>query len=115
MMSSVLERRTTLPHRFHFEGTVLRTLDLTGVNLSSANLKRADARDAILARVNFAQADMAGMDLRGADLTGARNLTVEQLRQAVVDEKTRLPDYIDRTRLSPAAGHSGPAPTPSFE
>ena len=109
MMSSVLERRTMLPHKFHFEGTVLRTLDLTGVNLSSANLKRADARDAILARVNFDGADMTGMDLRGADLTDARNLTVEQLRSAVVDERTRLPAYIDRTRLSVPAGLSEPS------
>lgn len=108
-MSSVLERRTVLPHRFHFEGTVLRTLDLTGVNLASANLKRADARDAILVRVNFAGADMAGMDLRGADLTGARNLTVEQLRGAVVDERTRLPAYIDRTQLAVPAGFSEPS------
>lgn len=108
-MSSVLERRTVLPHRFHFEGTVLRTLDLTGVNLSSANLKRADARDAILARVNFAGADMAGMDLRGADLTGARNLTVEQLRGAVLDERTQLPAYIDRARLAATAGLSDPS------
>ncbi|WP_224001583.1 pentapeptide repeat-containing protein [Aureimonas sp. SA4125] len=108
-MSSVLERRTSLPHRFHFEGTVLRTLDLTGVNLSYANLKRADARDAILVRANFADADMAGMDLRGADLTGARNLTVEQLLGAIFDESTRLPAYIDRARLSVRVGISEPS------
>ncbi|MCE7030439.1 pentapeptide repeat-containing protein [Jiella avicenniae] len=103
-MSSIVDNgRTREPHRFSFVGTVLRTLDFTGVNLTAANLKRADARETIFVRVNFLNADLTDADLRGADLTGARNLTIEQLQSAVIDETTRLPDYIDRTKLTPAA------------
>ena len=91
------------PHEFDFEGAVLRTLDFTGINFTSANLKRTDARKTIFARVNFRNADLTGADLRGADLTGARNLTIEQLQSAVIDETTRLPDYIDRSKLTLAA------------
>ena len=40
--------------------------------------------------------------LESADLPGAKNLTVEQLQAAIVDETTKLPDYIDRSRLTPA-------------
>ena len=89
-------------HHFQFAGVFLRRLDFTGANLSDANLRGADAKNAIFARVNFRNADLAGADLRGADLTGAKNLTVEQLQAAIVDETTKLPDYIDRSRLTPA-------------
>ncbi|MCB8840603.1 pentapeptide repeat-containing protein [Aurantimonas sp. VKM B-3413] len=98
------DRKTSRPpHEFDFEGAVLRTLDFTGINLTSANLKRVDARKTIFARVNFLHADLSGADLRGADLTGAKNTTMDQLQSAVVDETTRLPDYIDPARLTRAA------------
>ncbi|MCQ0986834.1 pentapeptide repeat-containing protein [Jiella marina] len=87
-------------HHFQFPGVFLRRLDFTGINLSDANLRNADAKNAIFARVNFSNADLTGTDLRGADLTGAKNLTIEQLQVAIVDENTRLPDYIDRSRLT---------------
>ncbi|MBO0663497.1 pentapeptide repeat-containing protein [Jiella sp. MQZ9-1] len=100
-MSSIADDQgSRLQHQFCFEGTVLRTLDFTGVNLTAANLRRADARDSVFVRVNFHDADMTGIDLRGADLTGAKNLTIEQLQSAVIDEHTKLPDYTDRSRLT---------------
>lgn len=101
-MNLTSRQETQTPHEFDFEGAVLRTLDFSGINFTSANLKRTDARKTIFVRVNFRNADLAGADLRGADLTGAKNLTVEQLQAAIVDETTKLPDYIDRSRLTPA-------------
>ncbi len=109
-MSTIVEhQKSRPPHKFNFEGTVLRTLDFTGVNLTSANLRQADARDTIFVRVNFAGAEMKGIDLRGADLTGAKNLTLDQLRSAVVDAATKLPGYIDRSALTTAPAEE-PAP-----
>ena len=100
MSSTVESGRASEPHRFSFTGTVLRTLDFTGINLTEANLRQADARKTIFVRVNFFNADLTGADLRGADLSGARNLTVEQLQSAVIDETTKLPEYIDCSRLT---------------
>jgi uncharacterized protein YjbI with pentapeptide repeats len=48
---------------------------LTDANLKNANLTRAI--------------------LNGADLTRAVNLTHKQLREAVVDEATRLPELVE--------------------
>ena len=84
-------------------------IDLHGATLNGADLTRADLRNsnfenARAPRVNFENTDMAGANLRGtvlrgANLGGVRNLTVEQLREAVIDEHTVLPDYIDRAAL----------------
>ena len=71
-----------------------------------ANLKGTDVAHASFRDVDFLDANLDGAILRGADLTGAKNLTEEQLSRAVIDEATRLPDYIDRERvrrLAPAA------------
>jgi uncharacterized protein YjbI with pentapeptide repeats len=67
----------------------------------------ADATSAILRDVDLEGADLRGTILRGADLTGAKNLTVEQLAEAIIDDGTVLPDYIDRSKLHEGAesGH----------
>jgi len=58
-----------------------------------------DATNAILRDVDFDGAILRGTILRGADLTGAKNLTVRQLSEAIIDDRTVLPSYIDRTKL----------------
>jgi uncharacterized protein YjbI with pentapeptide repeats len=67
----------------------------------------ADATNAILRDVDFEGAVLRGTVLRGADLTGAKNLTVEQLAEAIIDDRTIIPDYIDRSKLreGAAGGH----------
>jgi uncharacterized protein YjbI with pentapeptide repeats len=35
---------------------------------------------------------LEGTILKGADLTGAKNLTKDQLRKAILDPKTKLPN-----------------------
>ncbi|MGO8739273.1 pentapeptide repeat-containing protein [Rhodoblastus sp.] len=80
-------------------GAFVRRADLSKISLRSAILDGADATNAIFRGADFAGASLKGTILRGADLSGAINLTLEQLSQAVIDDSTLLPNYIDRTRL----------------
>ncbi|RLJ00708.1 MAG: hypothetical protein DRP11_05515 [Candidatus Aenigmatarchaeota archaeon] len=52
--------------------------------MEGANLQRADLEGA----------DLRGAHLEGADLTGATGLTKEQIKSAMIDEKTCLPGYL---------------------
>jgi len=80
-------------------GAFVRRTDLSGASLRGANMADADATNAIFRDVDFQDAILRGTILRGADLTGAKNLTIEQLSQAIIDDRTILPRYIDRTKL----------------
>jgi len=62
---------------------------MTGVDATNAVFRGADFKGALL----------DGAILKGADLTGAKNLTLEQLSSAIVDDRTALPAYIDRKKL----------------
>jgi uncharacterized protein YjbI with pentapeptide repeats len=84
---------------FDIHGAFVRRNDLSGVPLRGANLAGADATNANFRNVDFEGALLTGTILRGADLTGAKNLTVEQLSGAIIDDRTILPGYIDRARL----------------
>ena len=91
----------------------LPNMPLTDVDWSRTVLHQANLAGADLSRSDFSRADFLGADLTGAimhrtDLTGARNLTVEQLREAVIDETTILPDYIDRAALRARGGTGVP-------
>ena len=84
-------------------GAFVRRTDLSGASLRGANLVGADAANATFRNADFEGALLTGTILRGADLTGAKNLTVEQLSTAIIDDRTILPGYIDRARLRGAA------------
>src|SRR5580658_6254510 len=86
-------------------GAFVRRTDLSGASLRGANMSRADATNAIFRDADFQGALLRGTILRGADLTGAKNLTIEQLSEATIDDDTILPKYIDRTRLREAASN----------
>lgn len=88
-------------------GAFIRRTDLTGANLEGADLTRADMSNAIARSANFKNAKLKKTVLRGTDLTDAKNLTVAQLAEAIVDETTVLPDYIDRAALKRAQRASG--------
>jgi uncharacterized protein YjbI with pentapeptide repeats len=74
--------------------------DLRGAKLLESDLSNADLEKANLSGVTFWNwIDMNGANLNGTDLTSskimnARGLTCQQIRQAVTDEKTRLPNYL---------------------
>jgi len=59
----------------------------------------ADATNAILRGADFSNAILRGTILRGADMTDAKNLTIDQLSEAIIDDDTLLPGYIDRAKL----------------
>lgn len=80
-------------------GAFVRRTDLSGASLRGANMTGADASNAMFRDVDFEGALLSGTILRGADLAGAKNLTVEQLSAAIIDDRTILPDYIDRMKL----------------
>ena len=83
-------------------GAFVRRTNLSGASLRGANLTGADATSANFRDADFEGATLTGTILRGADLTGAKNLTVEQLSAAIIDDQTILPGYIDRANLRSA-------------
>ena len=89
---------TTVP-TLDIHGAFVRRTNLSGASLRGADMSEADATGAIFRGVDFKDARLRGTILRGADLEGARNLTMEQLAEAIIDEHTILPAYIDRARL----------------
>ena len=76
-------------------GAFVRRTDMSNADLEQANLAAMDAANAIFRGANFKDANLKGAILRGADLREARNLTWEQLSEAVLDETTKLPDYLE--------------------
>ncbi|MEU7117244.1 pentapeptide repeat-containing protein [Streptomyces zaomyceticus] len=82
-------------------GADLFAARLDGARLDGADLRNATLIDARLGRADLTGADLSGADLYGADLSGtilvaadlrlARSLTPEQLRSAVLGQRTRLP------------------------
>jgi uncharacterized protein YjbI with pentapeptide repeats len=83
-------------------GAFIRRTDLSDADLEGADLTRADMSNAIARGANFKGAKLRETVLRGTDLSGARNVTVQQLAEAIIDEKTVLPDYIDRAAVKRA-------------
>ncbi|MDP4023296.1 pentapeptide repeat-containing protein [Methylobacterium sp. NEAU 140] len=83
----------------NLQGAFIRRTDLSGADLRDADLSGVDATGARFRDSDFAGARLADMILGGADLTGARNLTVDQIAEAIIDDQTRLPAYIDRHEL----------------
>ena len=45
---------------------------------------------------NVSDACFEGADLRGVDLREVVGLTIDQVRGAIVDETTQLPDYLQQ-------------------
>jgi uncharacterized protein YjbI with pentapeptide repeats len=76
-------------------GAFVRRTDLSYANLEGANLAYADATNAIFRGAQFKDTNLKGTILKGADLRDANGLTAEQLAEAIIDETTLLPDYIE--------------------
>jgi uncharacterized protein YjbI with pentapeptide repeats len=96
----MLKRQARPEHRpLDIRGAFIRRTDLSGTSLRGANLAGADATNASFRNVDFDGALLRGTILRGADLTDAKNLTIDQLSTAIIDDRTVLPAYIDRAKL----------------
>ena len=96
-----LKRRS---FRLDLHGAYMPGMDLSDGVLHDANFAGANAAHMNFARADLKNANFDGTDLRGANLSVARNLTVEQLSRAIIDDATVLPDYIDRAALMGASG-----------
>lgn len=104
----------TVLFRANLAGADLRWADLRVADLVEANLEGANLKDAKLMSGIFGfgivlhGADLRGANLRGADLSAA-NVSWQQIQMAIIDEKTKLPDYVERERQrEEAQGESKP-------
>jgi uncharacterized protein YjbI with pentapeptide repeats len=78
----------------HLEGTNLLEARLEGADLVGAHLEGAVFLGAHLKGADLMGADLRGTDLRWADLRWATGLTQKQIDSAIIDENTKLPDYL---------------------
>lgn len=69
--------------------------NLIGANLHRATFYQANLTQANLMGANFLEANLSDVKLEGTILTGAKNLELQQIRKALGDRTTRLPDYIE--------------------
>jgi uncharacterized protein YjbI with pentapeptide repeats len=67
-------------------------------DLSDSNLSEADLRDVNWSNVHLTGADLTDADLRGTDLRKLLGLTRTQIESAMTDDKTQLPDYLEKQR-----------------
>jgi uncharacterized protein YjbI with pentapeptide repeats len=104
MTNSNLARKFKLDVR----GAFLRRTDLSNASLRAANLTGADFTNAILRGADLKDAILEGTVLKGADLTGARNLTVPQLRKAILDERTKLPQGLSLNEIRSSESSGAP-------
>ena len=109
----------------HLKGADLSLAELQGANLFQAHLKGARLWHAMLQNANLREAHLEGANLgaylegtdlkrarlAGADLREAQGLTWEQIDQAIIDEQTKLPDYL----LEEKGKGQEKSPTPSAQ
>jgi uncharacterized protein YjbI with pentapeptide repeats len=84
----------------NLSGASLIEVDLYRANLMGANLQRAILHEANLCEANLMGANLYGANLcdvklEGAILTGVKNLDPQQIRAALGDRTTRLPDNVE--------------------
>jgi uncharacterized protein YjbI with pentapeptide repeats len=78
------------------EGANLSNSHLVNTNLSNADLSNANMYHAYLDNVDLSGADLSGADLSDVDLRNDTGLTQEQVDEATGDERTLLPDDLQR-------------------
>lgn len=98
-MTDTAQAKERNEFRLDVRGAYLRRTNLSFASLVGANLSDADFTNAVLCGADFEAAILDGTILTGADLTGAKSLTIAQLKRAVVDDKTKLPDNISMKDL----------------
>ena len=84
----------------YFKKTCLHSANCSGVNLRTANLRWANLQKADLRHANLMKADLLNADLRETDLSAAKHLQCEQLKSAIINQKTKLPSYLKISWIS---------------
>ncbi|WP_414546057.1 pentapeptide repeat-containing protein [Nostoc sp. CCY0012] len=69
--------------------------NLMGSDLHRANLYQANFSGTNLMGANLCDANFCDVKLEGAILTGAKNVELQQIKMALGDRTTRLPDYLE--------------------
>lgn len=88
---------------FDLHGASLRGYDFSMSRLVRANFARANFKGTKFRGADFKNANLDGTNLIGADITDAKNLTVEQLGKAIIDETTILPNYLTLDQIKSVA------------
>jgi uncharacterized protein YjbI with pentapeptide repeats len=78
------------------KGVNLSPARLVNKNLSNADLSDANLNHAWLSQVDLSEANLSGADLGHVDLRDDTGLTQEQIDEAKGDERTQLPDGLQR-------------------
>src|SRR5215210_1546401 len=78
------------------EGSNLSNSHLVNTDLSNATLSDANLYHAYLSNVDLSDANLSGADLGSVDLRDDTGLTQEQIDEAIGDERTQLPDDLQR-------------------
>ena len=79
----------------YFVEPQLQQANLSGANLTGAKLSEANLRKSNLAGADFRGASLVETKFQGVDLSQALNLAPEEVDLANIDEKTRIPDYLE--------------------
>jgi hypothetical protein len=84
----------------NLSNAILHHADLRGANLTKTDLSNADLSNTILNMANLSGANLGDANLShtrlwGADLSTSENLTRDQLNVAIINEHTKLPDYLN--------------------
>lgn len=79
-------------------GAGIRRTSLRRANLTDANFENADCSFVDFRGANMLRTKLKGTILIGADLTDVRNLTREQLSEAIIDKATKLPSYLSNMK-----------------
>jgi uncharacterized protein YjbI with pentapeptide repeats len=72
--------------------SIFRDAELRDVDFREARMRGGEFGRAVLSGARFGGAQFQIVDFRGANLRGARELTAEQLSQALTDPSTTLPN-----------------------
>jgi len=78
----------------HFEGAFLLASHLEGADLRGSHFERARLDRSNLDGANLDGANFDGANLEGVNLQGVKGLTKEQIKAAIIDDKTTLPHYL---------------------
>lgn len=86
-------------HKVHMERVRLNSANLAGADITHANIWVSHLENADLQNAQFQHSDISGTkfavaNLKGANLVGTGNIDRDELRSATIDDKTKLPDYL---------------------
>ncbi len=81
-----------------FQRANLQSADLRGADFTGSNLGGANLKDARLDGANFENVNLNRTDLSGTSLAAVKGLSAEQIKVAITDARTQLPENLAATR-----------------